>query len=101
MMYEKLAEVVGSTPTRSISSNLVRYGIKLRLFEQLSDNIASNANVVSYGLSTLLSTKTAKFCNFLSANTPVDNSRNVSTEPHCSKIERTAHISTPTRLRIY
>jgi hypothetical protein len=28
----KLAEVVGSTPTRSISFNLVNYGIKMRVF---------------------------------------------------------------------
>jgi hypothetical protein len=32
LLRAKLAAVVGSTPTRSISSNLVRYGIRMSVF---------------------------------------------------------------------
>jgi hypothetical protein len=45
----KLAEVVGSTPTRSISFILVKYGINLRLFRKLSDKTSSNV-VSSFAL---------------------------------------------------
>jgi hypothetical protein len=44
-MFFGIAEVMGSTPTLSISSILVNYGIVLTSFSVLSDKFSSNGNI--------------------------------------------------------
>src|ERR671932_185029 len=44
---QKLAQVVGSNPTRSISINQVKYGIKSGLFLAIVGQINSNGTILS------------------------------------------------------